>query len=60
MPKEVINKSKQLQFRLEQDDNISEKIIIETRKTEQRDEITDEIEDTDRLIKSKQMRLDEL
>ena len=60
MPKEVIAKSRQLQFRLEKDDNISEKIIIETRKSEQRDKITDEIEETDRLIKSKQMRLDEI
>jgi DNA mismatch repair protein MutS len=60
MPKEVIKKSKEIQFRLEKDDSITEKIIVETRKSEQKDEISDEIEETEHLIKSRQMKLYEL
>src|SRR3989344_1134582 len=60
MPKEVISRSREIQFRLEQDDDISEKIIIESRKTKEKDILRDEVEEVDRLIKSKQMRLDEL
>lgn len=60
MPKEVIEKSRQIQFKLEQEDNISEKIIIETRKYSEKDRLRKEVEDVDRLIKTKQMRLDEL
>jgi DNA mismatch repair protein MutS len=60
MPKEVIEKSKTIQFKLEQEDKISEKIIIETRKIEQKDDLRNEIEEVDRLIKTKQMTLDEI
>jgi DNA mismatch repair protein MutS len=57
MPKEVIEKSREIQFRLERDDEIAEKIIIETRKTEQKDAFHHEVEEVDRLIKSKQKTL---
>ena len=57
MPKDVIDKSKEIQFKLEKEDEITEKIIIETRKTEEKNPIRDEIEETERLIKSRQMRL---
>jgi DNA mismatch repair protein MutS len=60
MPAEVIKKSKEIQFKLEQDDEVSEKIIIETKKTIQKDDIREEIEETDRLVKTKQMTLDEI
>ena len=60
MPKEVIKRSKEIQFKLEDDDEISEKIIVETRKTEQKDEYNNEIEETEHMIKSKQLRLDQI
>jgi DNA mismatch repair protein MutS len=60
MPKEVIDKSKELQFKLENEDEISEKIIIETRKSKQKDRLRNDIEEVDRLIKTKQKTLDEL
>jgi DNA mismatch repair protein MutS len=60
MPSEVIERSREIQFKLEKDDEISEKIIIETRKSRQKDNLNGEIEETERLIKSKQMPLDEL
>jgi DNA mismatch repair protein MutS len=60
MPKEVIERSREIQFKLENDDQISEKIIVETKKSQEKDQVTDEIEETDRLVKSKQMRLDDL
>jgi DNA mismatch repair protein MutS len=60
MPKEVIEKSKAIQFKLENDDNISEKIIIETRKKKEKDKYRNEIEEVERLIKSRQKRLDEV
>ena len=60
MPKEVIEKSKEIQFKLEKEDEITEKIIIETRKTKQKDPVSEEIEETERLIKSRQMRLNEI
>lgn len=60
MPKEIIERSREIQFKLEKDDEISERIIVETRKTVQKDYINEEIEETERLIKSRQLRLDEL
>ncbi len=60
MPQSVIDKSREIQFKLEQEDEISEKIIIETRKTKEKDEVREEVEEVDRLIKSKQLTLDEL
>ncbi|MBT7440046.1 DNA mismatch repair protein MutS [archaeon] len=60
MPKEVIQKSKEIQFKLEKDDEISEKIIVETRKSQEIDNVNEEIEETERLIKSKQLRLDQI
>ncbi len=60
MPKEVIDKSRELQFKLENEDDISEKIIIETRKIKQKDRLRKEIEEVDRLIKSRQKTLDEV
>ena len=60
MPKVVIDRSKEIQFKLESDDEISQKIIVETRKTEEKDPISEEIEETKHMIKSKQLRLDEL
>ena len=60
MPMSVINKSKELQFRLENEDKIAEKIIVETRKSVQKDFATEEIEEVERLIKTRQMRLDEV
>jgi len=60
MPDAVIKKSKEIQFKLEKDDEITEKIIVETRKSEQKDIINEEIETVDRLIKSRQMTLDEV
>ncbi|MBN2368498.1 DNA mismatch repair protein MutS [Candidatus Woesearchaeota archaeon] len=60
MPPEVIDKSKEIQFRLEHEDEIAEKIIIETRKKKEKDVLTDEVEEIDRLIKTRQLRLDEL
>ncbi len=60
MPKEIIERSREIQFKLEKDDEISERIIVETRKTVQKDHVNEEIEETERLIKSRQLRLDEL
>ena len=60
IPKEVIDRSKEIQFKLEKDDEISEKIIIETRKTEEKDDISKEIEETERLIKSRQLTLNDV
>jgi DNA mismatch repair protein MutS len=60
MPPEVIDKSREIQFKLENEDEISEKIIIETRKSKEKDKFRKEIEEVDRLIKSKQKRLDEI
>ncbi len=60
MPTEVIDKSREIQFKLEKEDEISEKIIVETKKKQEKDKITEEIEEVDRLVKSKQMTLDEL
>ena len=59
IPPSVIDKSREIQFKLEQEDEISEKIIIETRKTQEKDEVREEVEEVDRLIKSKQLTLDE-
>ena len=60
MPKQVIDRSKEIQFKLESDDDISQKIIVETRKSEEKDPVSQEIEETKYMIKSKQLRLDEL
>jgi hypothetical protein len=60
MPKEVIEKSREIQFKLEKEDDISEKIIIETRKKKETDKFRNEIEEVDRLIKSRQRTLDEV
>jgi len=60
IPKQIIDRSKEIQFKLEKDDEISEKIIIETRKTEEKDDISKEIEETERLIKSRQLTLDDI
>ncbi|MFH2021499.1 MAG: DNA mismatch repair protein MutS [archaeon] len=57
MPKEVIERSRQIQFKLEQDDDIAEKIVIETRKTNEKDTVNQEIEEVERMIKSKQMKI---
>ncbi len=60
MPPEVISKSREIQFKLENEDDISEKIIIETRKTKEKDKFRKEVEEVDRLIKTKQKTLDEI
>jgi DNA mismatch repair protein MutS len=60
MPKQVIDRSKEIQFKLEGEDEISEKIIIETRKKKEKDRLRRDVEEVDRLIKSKQLRLDEV
>ena len=60
MPQQVIDKSKEIQFKLEQEDNISERIIIETKKKTEKDILRNDIEEVDRLIKSRQKRLDEI
>jgi DNA mismatch repair protein MutS len=60
MPKKVIERSRAIQFKLENDDEISEKIVIETKKSKQKDKVNDEIEETERMIKSRQLTLDGL
>ncbi|MEM4397903.1 MAG: DNA mismatch repair protein MutS [Candidatus Woesearchaeota archaeon] len=60
MPKEVIDRSKEIQFKLEKDDEISAKIIIETKKLKQKDKIRKEIEEVNNLLKTRQLRLDEI
>ncbi len=60
MPQSVIDRSREIQFKLEQEDEISEKIIIETRKTKEKDKVRKEVEEVDRLIKMKQLTLDEI
>ncbi|NTV23320.1 MAG: DNA mismatch repair protein MutS [Nanoarchaeota archaeon] len=60
MPTEVVDISRRIQFKLEQEDDISEKIVVETRKRKEKDKIRRDIEEVDRLIKSRQKTLDEL
>ncbi|MEM3373591.1 MAG: DNA mismatch repair protein MutS [Candidatus Woesearchaeota archaeon] len=60
MPKEVVDRSKEIQFKLEKDDEISAKIIIETKKIRNKDKLRKEVEEVNNLIKSRQLRLDEI
>jgi len=58
MPSDIITKSKEIQFRLENDDKIAEKIIVETRSSFERDDIRLDVEKVQRLIKTTQLTLD--
>ncbi|MBT7391307.1 DNA mismatch repair protein MutS [archaeon] len=57
LPQKVIERSREIQFKLEGEDRITEKIVVETKKTKEKDKVTNQVEETSRIIKTKQMRL---
>jgi DNA mismatch repair protein MutS len=60
IPQKVIDRSRELQFKLEAEDHVTEKIVVETKKRKEKDKLTKDIEEVSHIIKTKQTKLSEL